>query len=358
MTQTSLRFFNVSHLSQIGRALHFNTELFYCNLIGGLSAIPLNFLFVHYLEFGYIGTAITIDISTFIAFFGMIYILIKNGYGYIFKPLPLNIVLTYRGIYEYLSLSIPGFFMDAIPWWLFETLAILSGYITNPTIAVSTTIIVGSMNIIFAVIAEGLYEPITIRVGKYIGGGSIQYAKRAVLCGFILAGIWSVMFIILTLSLREYLPYLYTDDIEVVNLCSKIIYFLVLRQFSYIIYINVAGIYRGLGFQKYVAYVMLSCHCCIAFSSTLILLFGLDLRMSLEFGMFSLWGSTTFGICLSAIVLTVVLLCCINWRRALNESQMRIKYVVQDYGTINGDNDDKGDMNTKPIHRISISMSD
>eukprot|EP01084_Bolivina_argentea_P124475 220559_1 len=110
---------------KIGRALHLNRALFYCNLIGGLLAIPLNFFLVFYCNLGYIGTAISIDLCACIACAAMVFVIINNGYGYIFKPLPFKTVVNYRGIYEYLSLSLPGFFMDSLPWWLFEILAIL-----------------------------------------------------------------------------------------------------------------------------------------------------------------------------------------------------------------------------------------
>ena len=39
---------------------------------------------------------------------------INIGYGYIFIPLPISLIWTRKGIYQYLALAIPGLFFASV----------------------------------------------------------------------------------------------------------------------------------------------------------------------------------------------------------------------------------------------------
>lgn len=92
----------LSILQRIIRPLGFNFQLLYILLFTGLISIPLNYLLVFYFEFGYIGTAITMDICLFLASFCSVIMLIYKKYGFIFKPLPLSQTCDYVSIKHYL----------------------------------------------------------------------------------------------------------------------------------------------------------------------------------------------------------------------------------------------------------------
>ena len=72
-------------------------------------------------------------------------IVVRAGYGFVFKPLPLSQVLTWKGVSQYISLAIPGLFQNAFEWIIQEVAVILAGYVTNSTIALSATVILANL---------------------------------------------------------------------------------------------------------------------------------------------------------------------------------------------------------------------
>ena len=89
---------------RIGQALNMNTYLFFSALIPAILSVPLNYLFVD--KYGYIGTAIVIDIANFVAFLLTLGFLIWKGYGWIFIPLPLHKVFKFHGMRQYICLAL------------------------------------------------------------------------------------------------------------------------------------------------------------------------------------------------------------------------------------------------------------
>ena len=182
----------ISILSRIGQALNYNTDLFVTSMICALLSIPLNELFVYQWEYGYIGTAISVAICTFLSAAMIIVVLVNRGYSYIFKPLPIRTIFTWKGIVnEYLGLSLPILFQIALPFWFYDLCLLLSGYINNPEIALSAGTIIGSLLVCMSLVSEALYLTISMRVGAYIGAGSVYHAKRSILAAFIVYGIYS-----------------------------------------------------------------------------------------------------------------------------------------------------------------------
>ena len=95
-------------LQRVIQNLDYNTELLIIIFISNILTPFWNWLFVYYLKFGYLGTAITMDITMLCSLCMSCVLLIYKGYSYIFKPLSLRIVLKWEKVYEYLALSLPG----------------------------------------------------------------------------------------------------------------------------------------------------------------------------------------------------------------------------------------------------------
>ena len=74
-------------------------------------------------------------ISMIVYIVGMIGIVIRSDYGFVFKPLPLHTVLAKEGLSQYMALAIPGMFQNAFEWIIQEVATILAGYVVNSTIA-------------------------------------------------------------------------------------------------------------------------------------------------------------------------------------------------------------------------------
>lgn len=320
---------------RVGQALNFNAYLFYSVLIPAILALPLNYIFVFYLEFGYIGTAIVIDICIWLSFFLSIAYLIYKGYGWIFIPLPLNKVFQFDGMKQYILLALPGLAQSSMSWLISEMLVILSGFIANPSIVVATTVVCSSVNLFLTMIGAGMSNSINIRLGKYIGAGYIFGAQMVAKCAIIgdtLTMIIVGTFLYLT---RNVLVTIWTHEQEVVTLASSLIVIGVIpRMLGFNLYVCLSGAFRGLGYPKITAIVVFIAHYGIGLPLALILLFYFNLRDYSQYGLYIIWLCVMLGYLISGITLIGILIFKIDIKKAANKSQMRIKRTMNGYGSI------------------------
>ena len=346
----------ISILSRIGQALNHNTDLFITSTICALLSIPLNELFIYQWKYGYIGTAISIVICTFLSAVMIIIVLIYRGYSYIFKPLPIRIIFTWKGIInEYLCLSLPILFQIALPFWFYDLCLLLSGYINNPEITLSSGTIIGSILVCMSLISESLYLTISMRVGSYIGAGSIYYAKRSIFAAFIVYIIYSFIICLILIYFKNEIPMIYTNNHQTAKTVTNCIYIIVFRGIIYGIYINIAAVFLGLGKPKYPAYVMFFTQWILCLSTMIYLLYYMNFKQYTLYGMFIIWGTPAIGYILGAIVLSIYLIFKLNWQNALNESRTRIKRGIMDYGTIKSHKiTDISMIYTSPNYNVSV----
>ena len=89
-------------LQRIGQSLNYNTQFVYVVLIPWLISIPLQYILMVYpFQFGYLSTAFSLNFSMCFSCALAIIVLVRKGYGFIFKPLPFSTVFTKEGMLEY-----------------------------------------------------------------------------------------------------------------------------------------------------------------------------------------------------------------------------------------------------------------
>eukprot|EP01084_Bolivina_argentea_P263261 445503_1 len=328
-------------LERTMQSLNLNISLLACYLLQFILTPPLTWLFMYHFECGYYGAAIARCLTTFFFSIAMLIVLLYNSYAYLFIPHNLGIVLTKKGIYEYISLATPGLFQNAFEWIIEELAVILSGYVIQPQIAMSSSVILSNLfNIIVLPVAIGVCNGTNLRVAKYIGFGNVYDAKRAakvgISIGIIVIFINSAVFILG----RNVIPILFTNNIDTIELTSQMMLYLIMLSFGTILLQTVGGIYRGLGQQKIAAIIVFVSYWCIALPIAFILLFGLKLRDDLYYGVTIIIGNLTLGNCLSAIGTIMYLICCIDWKKAVDQSSIRVEYTLKEYSSTNKyDND-------------------
>jgi len=321
-------------MQRVGQSLQLNTELLYVVFVPFCLAIPLNWLLLFYFNIGYIGTGIVINISIFLSCILCIILLCYKGYYDIFIPLPLSLTLfNYNGLFEYFKLSYPGCFQIGLSWFVRELMTILSAYIVNPKLAISVTVVSSSLNILF-VLGEGICNGLTLRVGKYIQNNNEYLAKRVIKISFLMEFIFLVVLVTLFLYFRYNIARLWTYDEEIINLVSNIIFIVVIRQTTIGIYMNISGIYRGLGFQKIGSWTMATCNYLIAMPINIVLLFALKFKDNIKLGLYTIWGTCSFGYILGTLMILFILIFYIKWENALNKVRNEKKQTIKDYGTL------------------------
>ena len=339
-------------VQRVAQSLNYNYCVLWVTLFCSLLMYPLNILFVYKFNFGFMGSAFALDFASIISALMIGIYLWWKGHGIIFKPMlckkdDIVKLIDINSIKDYLSLSIPGLIQSTFEWWIQQIGTILSGYIINPTLAISVTILMGLMNGICIMLCWGCYMAITIRVGKYIGAGMEFEAKRSAKSGVLISTSISIITALLLLIFRYQIPYFFTNDHQIVYLSSNLIIVLCVLQFFMILYYDISAIYRGIGQQKKSAKIVLATYYGLSLPITLILLFGFQLTQSTLYGTIAIWSSLAFGNFIAASTLFIYLICKINWNTVIHESQLRIKNTSHlinknqtniDYGTINNDN--------------------
>ena len=100
---------------------------------------------------------------------------------------------------NYSNLAIPGLFQNEFQWIIEEVVVLMSGYITQPTIAISVTVILSNIYLVVLPFPVGTCNAVNMCVGKYFGMGNVYRAKRSAKIGvalaIILLIIWTVIFI-------------------------------------------------------------------------------------------------------------------------------------------------------------------
>ena len=171
-----------------------------------------------------------------------------------------------------------------------------------------------------------------------MGFGSVKLGKRAMFMGLVLSIMVISICIIVLLSLKDMIPYIWisSENEQVGNLTSNIIYFVCLRELFYNLFCALSNIFIGLGKQKYTAIIATVCNFCIALPISLVLLFYFNLKNNKSYhGLYIIWGCNSAGFGLTSFVLIVMIMGgYINWNRAVNESQTRLKQTISSYGAI------------------------
>ena len=174
----------------------------------------------------------------------------------------------------------------------------------------------------------------SIRIGKFVGLGTIALAKRTMYVGMIVSWLVVLILILICLLLREQLLSIWisasADDEHVFkHVTMNVIYLVCFKQIFYNLFISLMAIFIGLGVQKYTALSMI-CNFLIGLPLTLILLFALNLRSnSSYYGVYAIWIGNSFGFGLTAIVLLVMLLSgYINWNKSVKKSLSRFKQAL------------------------------
>eukprot|EP01084_Bolivina_argentea_P009874 18430_1 len=343
----------LSILQRVLQNLEHNAELLIIMLVSNIWTPLWNYLFLYYFKIGYLGTAITQNITMLCAVILSVIYLCFKGYSYIFVPISLKTTLKFEKIKEFLSLAIPGLVRVCAVWWIAESVCVLSGYIADPYISLSTILISYSILQISSMFAQGLSVAVNVRVGLYIGYGSIKYSKRAAKAAVILAAIFIILIETVLLSLRVYIPHLYTTNNHVIALVSRLIYFVAITIIFSTFFYTFSGIFQGLGKQAIVAIVMFISTDILGFGSMVVCLFAFNFKRSTQSGVNTIIVCLLTGYISAGLIIMLILIIKnkVLWRRARKESMWRIttaKNEAQVGASINND--------TKNVHHLEPSI--
>ncbi|XP_064640620.1 multidrug and toxin extrusion protein 1-like [Lineus longissimus] len=160
----------------------------------------------------------------------------------------------FQGWGMFTGIAVAGLLNACFQWWAFELGTILSGLISDVQL--------GAQAILFQVEAFTFTAPIAvgisgnIRVGQHLGAMRTDLAKRAIYVTFCFVWCIGVVTIVLMLSLKDYIPFAFSNDPEVVNSAANVIPILALYHIFDGTCAAAGGILRGYGKQRVAAIIV------------------------------------------------------------------------------------------------------
>jgi len=305
-----------------------NQNIVYPSMIIGIVAcgtnILLHYIFLSELRWSINGSAIAQDISYGImAIFNVLYLYISKVYE---KTWPGWTVDCLQEWGEFCRLAISGLIMICTEWWAFEVGIILAG--TLGTVELGAQSILFQYDVIYYMFPLAFSISTGIIVGQALGANDIVTAKTAarvgITCGTTIGAIAGILII----SLKQYLPLVFTNDSDVVDMTSSVLPVLgFYMTFSAIA--NVwSGVVRGLGQQQVGALI-----CIVNYGASVV---GGVTWMLMTKQIIGFWISLA-GMLLVTAISYFTYISCVDWHKMAQHALCRAKVIDKNH---NEDRDD------------------
>lgn len=317
----------------------------FASIVACILHIPITVLFVHVLRCGYLGigyaTVVTQSIQPIYQF---VYLFTtKQGQQRVLK----HVMATNRstipfwkefkiatqspaGIYQYLSLALPGIIIIS-EWWASEVSIFLSGtLIPNGALALGAMTIYQSMNTSCFVIPVGCSIAGSTRVSNFLGGGDERGAALAAKVCVFSGGLFSLtLACILFFTPRYIFPSLFTPDEFIIHEVSKLIPLLSIYVIGDGIQTSLNGIIKGCGRQCIVMPIVLIAYWLVgvplAYYFSFILNEGTMCEDNFFCGVNGLVSGIAIGTWIHMLLLAFVVVFRINWSVEVIKAKERLE---------------------------------
>ncbi|XP_057429065.1 protein DETOXIFICATION 41-like [Lotus japonicus] len=283
--------------------------------------VLLSWLVVYVLDYGLLGAAFTLSFSWWL-------LVILNGSYIIFSPRCKQTwtgftIKAFKGIWPYFKLTMASAVMLCLEIWYNQGLVLISGLLSNPTIALDTiSICMNYLNWDMQFML-GLSAAASVRVSNELGAAHPRVARFSV---FVVNGtsiLISIVFCAIILIFRVSLSKLFTTDSAVIEDVSSLTPLLAISVFLNGIQPILSGVAIGSGWQAVVAYVNLASYYVIG------LTVGCVLGFKTTLGVAGIWWGMILGVLVQTATL-IILTARTNWNAEVDKAVARIKRSAED----------------------------
>jgi len=202
-----------------------------------------------------------------------------------------------RMIKKLVGIGLPSGFQYFLEVAAFSFGAIMVGWIGTVQLAahqIAINLASATYMIILGISAAG-----TIRVGHAVGAKDIQNTRAAGFTAIGIAAAVMLVFGILFIAFRNYLPFIYINDIKVVELASSLLIVAAVFQIFDGIQATAFGVLRGLTDVTIPLIIVFASYWVFAIP------FGYYLAFNIELGAVGVWIGYAVGLFLVAVLLTI-----------------------------------------------------
>lgn len=216
-----------------------------------------NYLFIIYLDFGYIGAAIAVSSSKCLECLILIsYLLFSN------ILIKTKFELSIRAFYNwniYLKIAIPNLLMMS-EWWSSEIIIFLSGTLLNPDLHISCMSIYQNVNGLCFQFSNGMQITCCARVGNFLGNHNITSAKMAAKVSPLLTFVLSLTLSSILLGFRHKIGHIFSNDMQLIDTLSVILIPLSVYVVGDGVQAALTGVIRGVGKQYIAGPIVIVCY--------------------------------------------------------------------------------------------------
>lgn len=303
-------------LQRFLQAQNIVNPLAYMSLSVFLVHIFLSWLVVFHFDFGLLGAALTLSLSWwFLVILQGLYILLSPSCKNTWTGFSMRAV---HGMWPYFKLTFASAVMLCLEIWYVQGLVLISGFLSNPTIALDSLSIClnyWTWDIEFML---GLSAAVSVRVSNELGAGHPMVAKFSVIVVNMTTILISVVFSAIVLVFRVGLSELFTSDEEVIEAVSNLTPLLAISVFLNGVQPILSGVAIGSGWQGLVAYVNLTTYYIIG------LPIGCVLGFKTSLGAAGIWWGMIIGVILQTATL-IVITARTNWNAEAAKAIGRLK---------------------------------
>nr|XP_048304104.1 multidrug and toxin extrusion protein 1 [Myodes glareolus] len=286
---------------------------FAANLINALA----NYLFLHQLHLGVMGSAIANTISQFaLAILLFLYILWRKLHQDTWGGWSWECLHDWA---SFLQLAVPSMLMLCIEWWAYEIGSFLSGILGMVELGAQS--ITYELALIVYMIPAGFSVAANVRVGNALGAGNIEQAKKSSAVSLIVTELFAVTFCVLMISCKDLVGYIFTTDRDIVALVAQVVPIYAVSHLFESLACTCGGVLRGTGNQKVGAIVNAIGYYVIG------LPIGIALMFAAKLGVIGLWsGIIICTVC--QVVCFLAFIARLNWKLACQQAQVHANLKV------------------------------
>uniref|UniRef100_A0A2R9CLD6 Multidrug and toxin extrusion protein n=1 Tax=Pan paniscus TaxID=9597 RepID=A0A2R9CLD6_PANPA len=283
------------------------------NLVNALA----NYLFLHQLHLGVIGSALANLISQYtLALLLFLYILGKKLHQATWGGWSLECLQDWA---SFLRLAVPSMLMLCMEWWAYEVGSFLSGILGMVELGAQS--IVYELAIIVYMVPAGFSVAASVRVGNALGAGDMEQARKSSTVSLLITVLFAVAFSVLLLSCKDHVGYIFTTDRDIINLVAQVVPIYAVSHLFEALACTSGGVLRGSGNQKVGAIVNTIGYYVVGLPIGIVLMFATTL------GVMGLWSGiiicTVFqAVCFLGFIIQL------NWKKACQQAQVHANLKV------------------------------
>ncbi|KAF8404670.1 hypothetical protein HHK36_009558 [Tetracentron sinense] len=306
------------------------------SLVALLVHIFVSWLFVYQLQFGVVGTAITLNFSWWVLVFGMFGYTVCGGCPLSWSGFSIK---AFSGLWEfvqlsaasgvmlwYLSLSLLSLSLSVERWkpfmslenWYYRILVLMTGNLKNAEIAVDALSICMTINGWEMMIPLAFFAATGVRVANELGAGRGKAAKFATTVSVVTSIVIGLFFCLLIVIFRDKFAIIFSSSELVMNAVNKLSILLAFTILLNSVQPVLSGVAVGSGWQSYVAYINIGCYYIIGVP------IGVMMGWVFHLGVMGIWAGMIGGTAVQTLILIIITIRC-DWEKEAKQASMRVQ---------------------------------